>query len=54
MTFYQNLYSALEKRARYTRTKREISALSADYAIEDLGIYPGDAARIAHDAVYGK
>ena len=54
MTIYSNLRAAMEKRARYNQTKRELSALPTEYAIEDLGIFPSDAAKIAHDAVYGK
>ena len=54
MTIYSTVRAALEKRARYNRTVRALSALPAEFAIEDLGIYPGDAARIAHEAVYGK
>jgi hypothetical protein len=41
-----------EKRARYQRTVAELKALPLDVAL-DLDIYPGDAERIARDAVYG-
>ena len=34
------------------RTRDEIAKLPADIAL-DLGIYKGDAHRIAHEAVYG-
>ena len=34
-------------------TEAEIANLPLDVAL-DLDIYPGDADRIAHDAVYGK
>lgn len=54
MTLYSTVRSAIEKRALYRKTLRELNALATDYAIEDLGIYPGDAARIAREAVYGK
>jgi uncharacterized protein YjiS (DUF1127 family) len=47
------LRSAAEKRALYNRTVAEIQRLNRDVAIEDLGIYPGDAERIARKAVYG-
>ncbi len=40
------------KRALYRRTRSEIAGLSNRDAI-DLGIFPGDAHRIAHEAVYG-
>jgi uncharacterized protein YjiS (DUF1127 family) len=47
------LRSVAEKRAAYNRTVAELSRLDRQFAIEDLGIYPGDAHRIAHKAVYG-
>ncbi|MCU4654989.1 hypothetical protein N8I71_19285 [Roseibacterium sp. SDUM158016] len=47
------LRSAAEKRAAYNRTVAEIARLNRDLAIEDLGIYPGDAELIARKAVYG-
>ena len=40
------------KRALYRRTRDEIAGLSRQDALE-LGIYPEDAARIAHAAVWG-
>lgn len=45
-------YTALQKRAAYNRTRREIAKLPLDVAL-DLDIYPGDADRIAAKAVYG-
>ncbi len=46
------LQDALKKRAAYLRTKSEIEALPVDTAL-DLDIYPGDAEKIARQAVYG-
>ncbi len=53
MTLITTLRAALEKRAAYNRTRREIANIPVELAIEDLGIYPGDAHRIATRAVYG-
>ena len=39
--------------ARYRKTRDEIANLPLDVAL-DLDIYPGDADRIAHGAVYGR
>lgn len=44
--------TAIQKRAAYNRTRREIANLPLDMAL-DLDIYPGDAAKIARKAVYG-
>ena len=44
---------ALEKRAMYVKTRDEIAQLPLDVAL-DLDIFPGDAERIAYDAVYGE
>jgi hypothetical protein len=44
---------AFEKRALYVKTRDEIAQLPLDVAL-DLDIFPGDAERIAYDAVYGK
>jgi hypothetical protein len=44
---------AAEKRALYVKTRNEIARLPLDVAL-DLDIYPGDAERIAREAVYGK
>jgi uncharacterized protein YjiS (DUF1127 family) len=46
--------TAAAKRAAYHRTVAEISAMPVDRAIEDLGIFPGDARRIAYQSVYGR
>ena len=48
-----SLLTDLKKRAAYSRTVRELRSLPLDTAL-DLGIYPGDAKRIAHRAVYGR
>lgn len=46
--------NAAAKRAAYNRTVAEISAMPVDLAVEDLGIYPGDAQAIAARIVYGR
>ncbi len=46
--------TAAQKRAAYNRTVAEISAMPVDLAVEDLGIFPGDAHRIAMRTVYGR
>lgn len=38
--------------ARYRKTRDEIASLPLDVAL-DLDIFPGDADRIAREAVYG-
>lgn len=53
MTAFDTLLTSLKNRAAYIRTKREIRNLPLDLAVEDLGVYPGDAKRIARHAVYG-
>jgi uncharacterized protein YjiS (DUF1127 family) len=52
-TILTYLRDAARKRALYNRTVSEIARLNREVAIEDLGIYPGDAERIARRAVYG-
>lgn len=49
-----NLRVAAQKRAAYNRTVAEISAIPTRLAVEDLGIFPGDAHAIAYRTVYGK
>lgn len=44
--------NSLQKRMQYRRTVRELKNLPVDTAL-DLDIYPGDAKKIAHRAVYG-
>ncbi len=46
------LRTAAHKRALYQRTKFEIETMPLDVAL-DLDIHPGDAERIARQAVYG-
>ena len=53
MTTFSTIRDAIAKRALYRRTIREIEALPADLAIEDLGLVPSEAKSIAHAAVYG-
>ena len=52
----KNLIAAYKTYARqhalYRRTRDEIAHLSLSEAI-DLGIYPGDAERLARQAVWG-
>ena len=52
MTMMNTLRDRLAKRAAYNRTRRAIAKLPSHLAIEDLGLYPGDAREIAHAAVY--
>lgn len=49
----EKLKFAAQKRAAYLRTRNEIASLPLDIAL-DLGIYPGDAASLARQAVYGR
>lgn len=51
-TFFNDLRTAIRKRADYNRTVAELRALPLDIAL-DLDIYPGDANKIAREAVYG-
>ncbi len=54
MAFFSNLRLAAKKRADYNRTVAEISGLPVELAVEDLGIYPSDAHKIALRTVYGR
>ncbi len=47
------LKDAARNYAAYRKTRDEIANLPLDIAL-DLNIFPGDADRIACDAVYGK
>ena len=51
-SFIAQLRSAAEKRALYRRTRDEIASMPRRVAL-DLGIFPEDAERIAHKAVWG-
>lgn len=53
LTMIERLTTAARKRASYLRTRNEIARLPLDVAL-DLDLYPGDAARIAREAVYGR
>ncbi|MDZ7906804.1 MAG: hypothetical protein U5N10_00160 [Gemmobacter sp.] len=49
----ERLQSAARNHARYRQTRDEIARLPMDIAL-DLNIYPGDAERLAREAVYGR
>jgi hypothetical protein len=53
MMMIAQLKDAMAKRALYVKTRDEIAQMPLDVAL-DLDIYPGDAERIAYQAVYGK
>ncbi|MCF2903758.1 hypothetical protein L0666_02060 [Octadecabacter sp. CECT 8868] len=53
MTLMNTLRDRLAKRAAYNRTRDAIAHLPTEFAIEDLGIFPSDADKIATRAVYG-
>ena len=53
LTMIETLKEAARKRAAYVRTRDEIARLPMDVALA-LDIYPGDAAKIAREAVYGR
>jgi len=53
MSAYETIREIIAKRALYNRTKREIEALPPKLAIEDLGLNPYEADKIARRAVYG-
>ncbi len=53
MTLMSSLRDRMAKRAAYKRTCYELSNLPRQLAIEDLGIVPEDAKKIAAKAVYG-
>ncbi len=52
-TVIDMLKTAATSYARYRKTRDEIANMPLDVAL-DLDIYPGDAERIAREAVYGK
>lgn len=52
MSMLINLREAAQKRAAYRRTLYELRGVPT-YLAEDIGIYPGDARRVAREAVYG-
>lgn len=49
---FARMNEAAAKRALYRRTRDEIAAMPR-YVALDLGIFPEDAAQIAHKAVWG-
>lgn len=51
-TYFAAYRAYAAKQALYRRTRDEIAHLSPSEAL-DLGIYPGDAERIARQAVWG-
>ena len=53
LSVFELLKTAALNYSRYRQTRNEIANLPADIAL-DLGIFPGDADRIAREAVYGK
>ena len=53
ITLIENLKKPSQQRALYVTTRDEIARLPLDIAL-DLDLYPGDADRIARDAVYGR
>ena len=50
---YEMLKTAAANYVLYRQTRNEIANLPADIAL-DLGIYPGDAERLARESFYGK
>lgn len=52
MSLLSQLRAAVQKRAAYRRTVFELRGISEAQA-EDVAIYPGDAKRLARQAVYG-
>lgn len=52
MSLITQLRAAAQKRAAYRRTLFELRGIPSHLA-EDVGVYPGDAKRLAREAVYG-
>ena len=52
MTMMTTLRDRFAKRAAYNRTRDAIASLPVELAVEDLGIFPEDADKIAKKAVY--
>lgn len=50
-TLIKRIKTALQNHARYIATRNEIARLPMDVAL-DIGIFPGDADKIARKAVY--
>lgn len=53
ITILSTLKQRLARRSRYLRTVRSLRSMPLDVAL-DLDLYPGDAKRIASQAVYGQ
>lgn len=53
MSVYHLLRQSARTYAAYRKTRDEIANLPLDVAL-DLDLYPGDADRIARQAVYGR
>ncbi len=53
MSVIEKIRDARRKRAAYVRTRNEIARMPMAIAW-DLNIYPGDAEKIAREAVYGR
>jgi uncharacterized protein YjiS (DUF1127 family) len=53
MTLMTNLQNRIAKRIAYVRTRNEIANLPPELAVNDLGIFPSDASKIAARVVYG-
>jgi hypothetical protein len=51
--FVSRLRTAAEKRSRFNSIYRELRSMPRETAI-DLGMFPEDAYRVAHEAVYGR
>jgi hypothetical protein len=51
--FVARLRTAAEKRVQFNSIYRELRSMPRETAI-DLGMFPEDAYRIAHEAVYGR
>jgi len=52
MSLITQLRTVLSRRASYRATLHELRGIPETQA-EDIGIYPGDARRLAREAVYG-
>lgn len=52
MSLITSLRDAARKRAAYRRTLFELQGVPSSLA-EDIGIFPGDARKLAREAVYG-
>lgn len=53
LTMFEKLQNAARNHALYRKTRDEIAHMPLDVAL-DLGIFRGDAARIAYETVYGE